>query len=279
MIKILKAKDTLFNSNLIIGMFDQTAGNIPIHSHDFYEINLIAKGEIIHTINDKEQILKENEAIFIRPRDIHGIKSYMNKDYTYINCAFSKNVLNNACDFLGIYNLVKHLEASSNPQKIKLSNVKNIKSTLYSIYQKYVVSDESFQKDLKIMICSLLSEFDFSYLNKSKENRPKWFSHVLMLMEEDNIGNNLDYFVKKSNISYQHFWRTFKKHIGQTPIEYINAIKMNKAAKLLVISDKKITDISFELGFSSSSHFHAIFKKHYGLSPKKYRISKKTIYI
>jgi AraC-like DNA-binding protein len=49
---------------------------------------------------------------------------------------------------------------------------------------------------------------------------------------------------------------------------------MEKAKAILENSRVPVTDIAYELGFTSTSHFSQAFKKHYGVTPKSVAMGK-----
>ena len=61
----------------------------------------------------------------------------------------------------------------------------------------------------------------------------------------------------------EHISRSFKKHLGVTPTQYINNQRLSHAANLLIRSDKTILDISLGVGFESLSHFYHLFGQKY----------------
>lgn len=67
------------------------------------------------------------------------------------------------------------------------------------------------------------------------------------------------------------FIRSFSGLTGITPYQYILSYRIKRGKELLINTNKSITKISFELGFSSSSHFYRNFIKFEGCSPKFYR--------
>ena len=72
-------------------------------------------------------------------------------------------------------------------------------------------------------------------------------------------------------VSKFHFLNEFKKFSGITPYQHILNTRIGMAKVLLTNSDKRITEIAHELGFSDSSHFSRTFKKNFGVSPKEFR--------
>jgi len=57
---------------------------------------------------------------------------------------------------------------------------------------------------------------------------------------------------------------------GETPVEFIRSVKLNKAALLLENSDMKISQIGYETGFTSPNYFARAFKAKFNLSPSEY---------
>ena len=74
-----------------------------------------------------------------------------------------------------------------------------------------------------------------------------------------------------SGYSLSRFKAKFKEEIGITPAEYITLQKMDRAQMLLKTTDHSITDIAYELGFSSGNYFCSVFKKTLSYSPSSYR--------
>lgn len=72
-------------------------------------------------------------------------------------------------------------------------------------------------------------------------------------------------------MSPAHFSRLFKSVFRHSYSEYSLRHKLYSAARLLTQTDKSITEISYELNFSSPSHFIAQYKKQFLITPKKYR--------
>ena len=65
--------------------------------------------------------------------------------------------------------------------------------------------------------------------------------------------------------------RLFTKYLQMSVNEYIKAVTLTQSAKSLLETNKSIAEISFECGFSDSSHFILAFKKKHNLTPLKYR--------
>lgn len=71
--------------------------------------------------------------------------------------------------------------------------------------------------------------------------------------------------------------KIFKQMFSMTIFDYLNDLRMNKAARYLFDNNLTISEISSELGFSSQSHFCTSFRKQYGVTPKEYREGKRGV--
>jgi transcriptional regulator GlxA family with amidase domain len=75
----------------------------------------------------------------------------------------------------------------------------------------------------------------------------------------------------KYAIGKRHFIRRFKKATNNTPIEYIQRVKIEAAKKQLETSRKNVNEVMYDVGYSDIKAFRTVFKKITGLSPIEYR--------
>lgn len=73
------------------------------------------------------------------------------------------------------------------------------------------------------------------------------------------------------NVNEQYFCRFFKRAIGKTPMEYVNEIRIRRAAEMVVNTDDLIMDICLECGFNNLGNFLREFKKYTGMTPRLYK--------
>lgn len=71
--------------------------------------------------------------------------------------------------------------------------------------------------------------------------------------------------------SEAYFRREFKKHYGESPIEYIKRRRIELSCQLLCTELYSITDVASRSGFDNISYFSLEFKRYMGCSPKEYR--------
>jgi len=82
---------------------------------------------------------------------------------------------------------------------------------------------------------------------------------------------SVDDLSEQACMSKPHFFRCFKNTFGITPVEYINARRIELARELLATTDQSLTDICYQTGFNNTSYFSRLFKRYERLSPSAYR--------
>lgn len=82
---------------------------------------------------------------------------------------------------------------------------------------------------------------------------------------------SLEYLADTIYMNPSYLSRTFKQRYKKNLSEYITAVRMDKARKLLLETKKKINEISKEVGYNSSYSFTRVFKRIFDHSPQEYR--------
>lgn len=80
-----------------------------------------------------------------------------------------------------------------------------------------------------------------------------------------------DALAKTCGLNRTYLCRVFSEETGMTVGQYVTAIKMEEAKRLMDITPKSILEIADYLGYSSQSHFQRVFKKMLGMTPGEYR--------
>ena len=74
-----------------------------------------------------------------------------------------------------------------------------------------------------------------------------------------------------ANVSANHFSALFSQNMGQTFIEYLTSLRMNKAKELLRFTGMRSSEIAGEVGYKDAHYFSYLFKKTQGMTPSEYR--------
>jgi AraC family transcriptional regulator len=82
---------------------------------------------------------------------------------------------------------------------------------------------------------------------------------------------SLDELAAEAQLSPYHFARMFKQSVGEPPRAYLTRLRMERACELLELTDLPVTEIAFEVGYSSNQVLARVFLKHRRISPSDYR--------
>ena len=75
-------------------------------------------------------------------------------------------------------------------------------------------------------------------------------------------------------VSESTLYHMFQKELGQTPVSFLNSIKINVAIEYLENTDYSVSTISSMVGFNSENHFRRVFAELTGYTPLKYKKNK-----
>ena len=97
-------------------------------------------------------------------------------------------------------------------------------------------------------------------------------SSINFIRENIRESINLKQLSGKACMSTTSFYRSFKRELGMSPIEFILNEKIKYAKKLLSNPKINITEVSYATGFEDCNYFIRLFKKHEGVTPKQYQL-------
>ena len=252
------------------------AGIYCLHCHEYYEIFLTVKGTAAHYINGHTINLPEGSLVFIRPDDRHSFlyETEQQRKSDHVNLAFSKETAELLFFYLSDGFPSDALISSPMPPQCLLS--RDEKSRLLAKIEKLNAVKWNDKKQLKMQMRKLLVEIFagyFSEFSEYKQNEiPQWLMFLSEKMKKpENFTAGADKMTELSGRSREHLSRNVKKHFGITLSEYINNLRINYAANLLLNTNKPVLDICFECGFQNMSWFYNVFENRFGISPGVFR--------
>ena len=159
-------------------------------------------------------------------------------------------------------------------------------------YMPQLIDCTQEQKDDILHICSLLSSDNADELEAYslfyrllKNIVPKMvqsdiaFDKTLQtaiefLTNNWNTDFNIADLAKHCCVSESTLYHLFQRELGQTPISFLNSIRINVAIEMLENSNYSISTISRSVGFKSENHFRRVFASLTGTTPLKYKKSR-----
>jgi len=258
---------------------------IPMHSHDFYEINIIMEGSAAHYI-EKRMISSPTGTVFVIPPSVnHGY-------YSLEETKIFHMMLNQ--DFISSYNetlkKLKGFDFLFEVEPLLRPTIKGKKflclesdelDALLPEFNRLIQYSENntpnktiILKHLTISViaelCGLASITQMSN-NDNDSSTDTYIREMtdIIIYINNHFNENIDYqkLSKTYNLTYSTFFRHFKKLLKMSPSQYQNHRRIEESIKLLKSGDKSLSDMALECGFYDSAHFSRTFKKIQGDSP------------
>lgn len=243
------------------------------HSHDYYEIFIITSGKVLHTVNGQQTILTTRYLVFIRPEDVHDYECIDNESFSMLNITFTQNTANEIFNYLGNGFPSLKLMSSSLPPSVKLTRdeFSALNTKMNTISAIPFDNADKLKTAIRVLIFELFVKYFSDYTPKSIDI-PAWLGEICLQMRENGgYIEGSEKFFSLSDKSREHVCRSMRKHFGMTVSEYINNLRLNHIANMLVNSNHSITDIIYDSGFNNISWASVQFKKRYGISMREYR--------
>lgn len=125
--------------------------------------------------------------------------------------------------------------------------------------------------ETKGILLQLFSRFLEKATLKQETTDNRIVKVVRYIRENINRNIGINELAELCYLTKDHFIRLFKKEMRCTPLQYINQKKIEKAQLMLIISDKSIKDIAYELSFDNISYFYRLFRRLTGIPPSRYK--------
>ena len=77
---------------------------------------------------------------------------------------------------------------------------------------------------------------------------------------------------QKANLSRSQLYRKIQALTQQTPSQFIHQVRLERAHELLKEGNLNVTQVAYEVGYSSQSYFSKMYQEYFGYSPKKDKV-------
>ena len=258
--------------------------SFPIHFHPEYEINFIynAKGAK-RVVGDHIAEIGDIELVMVGSNLYHG---WENEQYHEITIQFPKDLFEGQWINKNILKPIRDLLQNSNRGILfSRETAEKLKPKLLAMAHKQ--GFESFI-DFQMLLFELsMSEGQQLLTNISFQSESNFYNSEKIEKIYNFIKNNfdkkimLDEAAEMLNMSTVSFGRLIKQRTGKTFVEFTNEIRLGYATRLLIETNKSISEICYECGFNNISNFNRTFKRKQGVTPSEFRINfsgTKTVY-
>ncbi|MGE5676073.1 MAG: AraC family transcriptional regulator [Mycobacterium leprae] len=243
------------------------------HFHDFYEFFLVNQGELYHMINGQRALLAAGSLMLIRPHDRHYYEQHGEAGCELINLAFATETFDDLLQYLGQGPLSAGLLADPIPPCHPLSpdELVTVAERLKGLTRS-VTDKGRLRAEIRAVLADLFVRYFMPRRATPQTDSPAWLTGLMREMrKQENFTLGLPRLHELAPVSPEHLCRSMKKHLGQTPTDWLNDLKLHYAADLLAHSDEEIVAVALQAGFSNLSHFYHLFGQRFGASPGEFR--------
>lgn len=248
------------------------------HWHEQLQILYFELGEAVIYCNSRVVQIQAGDLVILNSNDIHyGETPCQHLIYYIIKVDFSFLFSNqiDLCQTKYMSPLIQNQIYFQNHIAQDSELLRHVKQIIEEYTQQNIGYELAVKASIYGILVALLRHYVHNIVNKPSMEQQRnihCFKKVLEYVEQHyNEDISLIQLASFANMSNQYFCRIFKSITGKRPMEYINYLRMNKAASLLIDSDLNISEIAMTVGFDDSNYFSRLFKKYKKISPTLFR--------
>lgn len=247
-------------------------GGSDLHTHDFAEFMYVVAGTGSHPVNGTQQTICEGDLLLIRPRDCHGIFAAPGETFTFINIAFPAAAWVEFLQTAGLDATADTWENAPMPPLVTVPAAarEQVAGCFYRALRAF--AEKPTRLELVGFWVDAARQLIGTHEDSPQDSGPEWLAHACRAMrEEHNLREGFPRLLQLSGVSAGHLSRAMVRHRRQTPTDFLNELRLERAALLLSTTPQEIIAICDDCGFGSLSYFYRIFRQRFGETPAQYR--------
>jgi len=251
---------------------DRRHVDTPLHKHSFFEICYVVDGRGLYFENGQDFLLGKGTFFFSRPNQLHKI--YEGKNLYLLWVAFEIEKENTSREQQLLFS-----ELASG-QNFYLPNSEN--EPMVSLWKSLIKhAEQQFSPEvLKMLSLSLILSLQslFCGVNETQKIQPLYDNKGKIIEQvqrfiQDNLSQPLplNEVARFFHISPRHLSRLFSETTGISYTSFVRQERVREASKKIRSTNRSITSIAYECGFTSVHYFCRVFLQETSITPAEYR--------
>lgn len=250
------------------------------HWHEDIEYIKLEKGHMDYYINGKRVEIREHDALLVNTRQMHYGFSSDKTDCSFICIVFQLQLLSANPEIISRY--IQPIAEHPNLPYFYFDSAKPGEADMIKIFDEVYRQYEKKEPGFEMRIISCLTSFWASWYQLLE---PGLISYAASIDENLSCQRDMVSYIYKNyasklalqdianagNVCRSKCCKIFKKYLNRTPIEFLNAYRLEVSMRLLADTSTSITEIALSCGFQSSSYYSEIFLQYKGCTPSIYR--------
>ncbi|WP_341211195.1 helix-turn-helix transcriptional regulator [uncultured Limimaricola sp.] len=238
-----------------------------LHGHDFFEMAWVQNGRVRHHLPDGREDLVEGDVIFAAPGHLHGLQG-RGDDSLLVSVTLHPDLIAD----LGRRHpaLAGRLfwAGAATPQHLARDSRQiaelNRAALRLERGRRDALGVEAF---LLPLLCGLADE-----VAPLPAEAPDWLARACAASRmPDVFHDGASGFARVAGKAHPHVSRSMRRFLDMSPSDWINAQRMEYAARRLTGSADSLAEIAAECGVPNLSHFHKLFRAAHGETPQRFR--------
>jgi len=255
---------------------DLTSRTIESHFHDFEELIIVTQGSMEHFIDFKMEVVNAPVACYISMGKTHRLVPHKDMRGWVVNYktelipdsklnfysnffTFTNVPLTNGLCINRFISLCEVIRAESQQELIDVTTISYLVNGLVSMIDS--------ERKRSLSIESTL-----------KSSQIAAFNSFLKILEENYFRNEgISFYADKMKMSERNLNTLCKNNFQKSVSEIVETRKLIEAKRMLLHTDKTVSEIGYDLGYSEKSYFTRVFHAKMDITPSRFREMTRSI--
>ena len=260
---------------------------LPFHKNPGLEIVCLHRGHLVWQCEGKTEALKPGSVFFTLPWQEHGSVSEFEPghEWSFVVIRLPGASPEKPGRFEFPSSLGFDQKTTSSLRQLLINaplhtgNSTSLFRTLMHSLMEELKGRTTFHDPRVVRLTSLLILELASILSHPENQQGSKFSECISLLIAELEKScaepwTLEKMADRLGLKHTQFTELFHQYTGDSPLRYLNRLRIDKARRMLRFGSASITDIAFECGFGSSQHFAKVFRQFTNVTAQDYRKNK-----
>ncbi len=255
---------------------------VRLHYHEYTELLFALDGEGVVYIGDTSYPFKAGDMIVVptgEPHDVRVLEGYLvqivikflpqilrAEEETFSEYGYTSLLLENAAD----------RQLSFTDEELSETDIPNLFSHMMQEWDAQKFGYElSLRADVTLIYLYILRRWrknNLSLMQSIKEEgQYELIQNAISYVKEHYADLTETDVAEVCGVSTAYFSRVFKRTMNASFSSYLAGVRLREARRLLLLTERSVTDIAQTVGFSTASYFISLFRKEHNMTPYQYR--------
>lgn len=253
---------------------------VPWHWHEEFECIVAISGVIPVDVKGARVLLQPGQGCFLNSGVLHSVARTEGNPAVLRSVVFHPRLAGESAESVFWQDLIQPLLQDRDFRWLKLEPQipwqKAVMDQILEAWHAVVFEEEDHQNLARYRLCAALRLLvrnrpsqPLSRQDRLSAQRLKQMLRFIQLHYAEEL--TVERIAATVSVSGSVCLRCFRQILGMSPMQYVIQLRVERAAELLLTTDRKINAIALDCGFSDMSYFTRTFRERKGCTPRQYR--------